>query len=873
MKKIILLVTVFVTQLTIGQDFTSSISDYLTTNRTQLGLEQQDVNDVRVSSQSFSNSMDLYTVYASQNYQGIEVFNSTSSFAIKDDLVVVANLSLTESVSTKINTVTPSLNAMSAISNAATALGLQGPIGLNLLETTEDNTFVYSNGGISLENIPVRLVFQTMENESLRLAWDLSIYFMDASHYYSVRIDATTGALLDTIDWVNSCSFGEAAHTSHNSGEDGQSILFAEEATMTVNALGGAQYRVFPIPTESPNHGPDLLVGDPSDAVASPFGWHDTNGAAGAEFTITRGNNVHAQEDMNGNNGTGASPDGGPTLNFDFPYDFNNPPASMVDAATTNLFFWNNLMHDVFYQYGFDEESGNFQENNYGNAGNGSDSVNADAQDGSGTNNATFGTPPDGGNPRMTMFLWTGGSGPVVDILTINSGPLAGGYEGVPAGFGGAIPFPPLTEDMVVIEDDNAGESTDPNDGCDNLTNAGDLTGKIVIINRGICEFGFKSLAAEDEGAIAVIIVDRTSPSGNQYPLVMGGGVFGDQVTIPVLMVSETNGDAIINEILNNGPLNGTISGENVGQDIDGDVDNGIIAHEYGHGISNRLTGGPNNTGCLGNAEQMGEGWSDWAGLMLTMQPGAQPEDVRGIGTYATGQPTNGGGIRPAPYSTDFAVNNFTYGATNNGNISQPHGIGFVWATMLWDLNWALIDQYGVDTDLYNGTGGNNITMQLVLDGMKLQNCSPGFVDGRDAILEADELANGGDNRCLIWEVFARRGLGLSADQGSPFSRSDQTEAFDIPSDCTLGIEDQGSFDNNFTIYPNPSNGEINIQSLVDLGEVGVEIYDINGRKVFNQNVELNDIISINASNLTTGIYVMKINGRNYSHTFKLIIN
>jgi len=269
----------------------------------------------------------------------------------------------------------------------------------------------------------------------------------------------------------------------------------------------------------------------------------------------------------------------------------------------------------------------------------------------------------------------------------------------------------------------------------------------------------------------------------------------------------------------------------------------------------------------------MGEGWSDWAGLMLTMQPGAQPEDVRGIGTYATGQPTNGGGIRPAPYSTDFAVNNFTYGATNNGNISQPHGIGFVWATMLWDLNWALIDQYGVDTDLYNGTGGNNITMQLVLDGMKLQNCSPGFVDGRDAILEADELANGGDNRCLIWEVFARRGLGLSADQGSPFSRSDQTEAFDIPSDCTLGIEDQGSFDNNFTIYPNPSNGEINIQSLVDLGEVGVEIYDINGRKVFNQNVELNDIISINASNLTTGIYVMKINGRNYSHTFKLIIN
>ncbi len=47
--------------------------------------------------------------------------------------------------------------------------------------------------------------------------------------------------------------------------------------------------------------------------------------------------------------------------------------------------------------------------------------------------------------------------------------------------------------------------------------------------------------------------------------------------------------------------------------------DNGVIAHEYGHGISNRLTGGASNVGCLSNQEQMGEGWSDWFGLMLTI--------------------------------------------------------------------------------------------------------------------------------------------------------------------------------------------------------------------------------------------------------------
>jgi extracellular elastinolytic metalloproteinase len=77
-----------------------------------------------------------------------------------------------------------------------------------------------------------------------------------------------------------------------------------------------------------------------------------------------------------------------------------------------------------------------------------------------------------------------------------------------------------------------------------------------------------------------------------------------------------------------------------------------------------------------------------------------------------------GGGIRPAPYSTDLAVNNFTYAATNNTNaISQPHGIGFVWCTMLWDLTWALVDQYGYDSDIFNGTGGNNMAMHLVMNG------------------------------------------------------------------------------------------------------------------------------------------------------------
>ncbi|MBK7226957.1 MAG: M36 family metallopeptidase [Saprospiraceae bacterium] len=67
---------------------------------------------------------------------------------------------------------------------------------------------------------------------------------------------------------------------------------------------------IFPFPIESPGHGVRQVINDPDMAPGSPFGWHDTNGAAGAEFTITRGNNTHAYED-GGNVGSGFSPDGG----------------------------------------------------------------------------------------------------------------------------------------------------------------------------------------------------------------------------------------------------------------------------------------------------------------------------------------------------------------------------------------------------------------------------------------------------------------------------------------------------------------------------------------------------------------------------------
>src|SRR5690606_21764730 len=168
-------------------------------------------------------------------------------------------------------------------------------------------------------------------------------------------------------------------------------------------------------------------------------------------------------------------------------------------------------------------------------------------------------------------------------------------------------------------------------------------------------------------------------------------------------------------------------------------------------------------------------GWSDCIGLMTTFQAHYCSVPL-GIGTYASFEPTDGPGIRPFRYSTDMAINPATYDTIKAG-VTIPHGVGTVWASMIWDMTCMLVDDYGID-DTIGGTGGNNLALQLVMDGMKMQQCNPTFVQARDAVIAADVANNGGANRCAIWEVFARRGLGASALGGLSSSNTDGTEAF-----------------------------------------------------------------------------------------------
>lgn len=596
------------------------------------GFDPADLADLVVTDRYTSQHNGVTHLYLRQRYAGIQVHGANVNVNIAaDGSVISLNQALIPSLGKAVNATTPKLSAVDAVQAAARSLGLALSEPLEVLEALggPDQAVLLSDGGISLEQIPARLVYQPMAGGTVRLAWNVSIYQLDALHWWDMRIDALDGQVLDLFDLVISDSFDAPSPAPAG----GSSLAARWAAAAAQPEVGGGEYNVYAAPVESPSHGGRGVVSDPADALASPYGWHDINGASGAEYTTTQGNNVHAYTDTDNNNSpdTGSSPSGGASLIFDFPVDLGQAPSTYRPAAVANLFYWNNLIHDVMYQYGFNEASGNFQENNYGRGGAGSDYVYAEAQDGGGTNNANFATPTDGGNPRMQMYLW-----------------------------------------------------------------------------------------------------NYTSPQR------------------------------------------------------DGDFDNGIIVHEYGHGISIRLTGGPSTSSCLSNQEQGGEGWSDYFGIWMTMEPGDAGGDRRGVGTYVLGQGTTGTGIRAYPYSTDMAIDPRTYDAIKTATV--PHGVGSVWAAMLWEATWALIDRYGFDPNLSSGTGGNNIALQLVIDGLKLQPCSPGFVDARNAILQADQVNNGGANQCLLWTAFAKRGLGYSATQGSTNNRSDGVQAFDVPLSCQQNL-------------------------------------------------------------------------------------
>jgi extracellular elastinolytic metalloproteinase len=740
--------------------------------------------DLRVSS-SYTNAQGLTYTYVQQLHAGIPVYNQLVTLVFKDGkLRHHAGAFVGERVFAGVSA-TPAIPAATATAQAVTPLAtgrLAAPVATSRGAGPEQRQ-TFAVVSVSRRELATNLVWVFDAQQHPHLAWNVNVELLDSPDWLNIRIDAATGQKLDQDNWTvheapatgRATAPNRALPTSVQPAARPQS---QPASPLSTQAVTSASYRVVPFPNERPDittprvdTNPWLRAG--AGNAATTYGWHfdgTTN------YTDTRGNNVWAYDDSLKLDAPGrftASKGTAGSLVFNDVPDLTQVPTLGKNrrAATTNLFYWNNLMHDVMYQYGFTEATGNFQADNQGRGGTGGDYVRAEAQDGGGTNNANFATPPDGTSGRMQMYLF---SGPVKVNVTAPAA-AAASYAALESAFStnnklakvGGVSGP-------AVYFDDAGTSPVTHNACS--ASATSLTGKIALISSLSCTYTLKVKAAQTAGAIGVIVL-RGAVGG---PAVVMGGT-DNTITIPAVMVSYADG-LTISTLVGSGLMVSIPAAPS----LDGDYDSGVMSHEYGHGISNRLTGGGANTSCLYNAEQAGEGWSDFFALMMTTDwTKAQTTDgptARPSGTYVNGQAPTAGGIRSYPYSTSLSVNPLTY--ANMATNTEVHATGEIWCATLWDMTWNIIQLQGaIEPNLYNGasSGGNAVALQLVMQGLKLQPCQPGFLDSRDAILAADSLLYNGRYHCAIWGAFARRGMGFSAREGSSNSATDQTAAFDLP--------------------------------------------------------------------------------------------
>ncbi len=786
----------------------SSVRAFLMSQKGSLDIDSDDINHAIVSNAYTDKNSNIQYIYLNQTVNGISIQNAINTFSIRPNgKITLHGNKWVKNLHTKIANDQFLLSHQAAANAALQAFGLEQTAPLVLKEKTSDHTFIYQSINGTDGDVLINKRFTKGVNQQIYASWEVNLDMASSADYWRVAIDAASGDVIQKINYTTYCRFGDKEHNHSACSQNHKASIPPKSAPSTLTSEGSnaiGSYRVYPWPLIGPNEGPHQLVTDPHDLIASPYGWHDTNGQEGAESTITKGNNVHAYNDrIASNQSQGDEPDGGAELNFDFAHNLDDEPDFSLDAITTQLFYSSNKMHDFAYKFGFDEPAGNFQQSNYGNPGLGFDFVQAECYDRTiddlngnpFENNANFATLPDGFSPRMQMYLWrqvdsklSGVTEPesIAGIIETGTVPLDGSW--------GFSEYATIEGKVVRAVD---GTISKPTLCCEDIINDDEVAGNIALIDRGECEFGAKALNAQTNGAIACIICNF-----EDNLLSMGSGEFGIDVTIPTIQYTRTECDKILGIMQTGEDVIVRIEPQEITGPtfLDASFDNTIVAHEYAHGISGRLVGGSSNTGCLpvfdtndddidDRGEQMGEGWSDFFALAVTVKEGDVGEQIRGMFTYLNGEEPNGRGDRTVPYSTDFMVNNETY---NNIKInSVPHGVGQVWAAMLWDMYWALCDEYGFDPTYTDENSGSYKAVKLVMEGLRVTPCEPGFVDARNAIFEADEALYNNENNCLLWSVFAKRGLGYYADQGDSVDQRDGTEDFEPLPTCiqTLKIK------------------------------------------------------------------------------------
>ncbi|RKH65932.1 myxosortase-dependent M36 family metallopeptidase [Corallococcus aberystwythensis] len=621
-----------------------------------------------------------------------------------------------------------------------------------------------------------------------------------SSQYFAYVVSAATGAVLFRND------------LTADAGTAFTYKVWADQASPFIPEDGPQGNDATPHPTGTPN-GYQAPLNRPAHDITlanSPYTKNDPWLPANA--TQTTGNNVDAYADL-------ASPDGfqpgsadirAETTSdntFAYVYDTTKAPGSspqQIKASVVNLFYVNNFLHDWFYDSGFDEAAGNAQSFNFGRGGVEGDPLQAQAQDYGGRNNANMSTPADGASPRMQMYVFDG----TPELSVTAPASLAGVYEASSASFGSQAYD--LTGDIQNAPAANL-------NGCVAF-DAGFFTGKIALIDRGACDFNVKANNAQKAGAIATVIVNSVAGS----PISMGGT--NAAVNTPALMITQAAGAAWRTELAN-GPL--TVKFLRApDQDRDGTLDNGIIAHEWGHYISNRLVG--NAAGLSNNqGRSMGEGWGDFHAMLMQVREAdrTKPGNSNFQGVYSTaGYVTSGGknqgyyyGIRRLPYSTNTAKNGYTFkhisnfvalpgelAASNPAINSEVHNAGEVWATALWECYASLLNAHPFQE-------AQDRMKRYLIAGYKATPNAPTFTEARDAVLAVAQASDPADYQRFV-AAFAKRGMGFGA-------KSPDRNAFDH-----IGVVESFATGGNLevtSITLTDNAGGCDQDGILDVGEQG----------------------------------------------------
>jgi extracellular elastinolytic metalloproteinase len=252
---------------------------------------------------------------------------------------------------------------------------------------------------------------------------------------------------------------------------------------------------------------------------------------------------------------------------------------------------------------------------------------------------------------------------------------------------------------------------------------------------------------------------------------------------------------------------------------VDGDYDAGVIGHEYGHMIENRMIGkGDRRSGH--HAGAMGESTGDLMAIEQLNESGNFPTDganrwatgtyatgekLRGIRNYAGNFPATGAFPTPGVYAQIDPLNFSDVGYDLTG--PQVHADGEIWTATNFDLRRALAAKYDAqypegDQALQEQCArgqvpvdrcpGNRRWIQLVLDSFLLMPTNPSMVDARNAILAADTMRFGGANQAELWLAFAKRGLGKNATATNGTGRTNGVESDTNPLP-DFEVPDQGN--------------------------------------------------------------------------------